>query len=130
MRSSIAIAAVAAVLGCRRLLVVVQAGGHPHAGERSSRPWRLPGLWPYCLPSFWGRFTWLLTRQVTRAASCLKEREGTAEPGECSAMPLPLMGMGWRLADGQGLKERYRDRANYACGGVSEPRGLSLPAPQ
>ena len=111
MRSGIAIAAVGAVLGCRRLLVEVRAGGHPRAGETSSRPWRLPGLWAYyCLQSCRGGFTWLLTRQVTRSASCLKEREGTAEPEECSAMPLPLMGLGWWPADGQSLQERYRDR--------------------
>ena len=102
MRSGVAIAAVAAVLAVGKCSWRCGPGGHPHADERSSRPRRLPGLRPYCLPS---------CRQVTRAASCLKEREGTAEPEECSAKPLPLMGLSWRPADGQSLKERYRDRA-------------------
>ena len=77
-----------------------RAGGRPRTGKRSSRPWgfaQAVALLPAVLP---GGFAWLLTGYVTRAASCLKEREGTAELEECSAMPLPLMGLGWRPADG------------------------------
>ena len=70
--------AVAAVLGWRRLLVKVRAGGRPRAGESCPGTRALPGLWPYCLPFCWGAVPICLTCHVTRAASCLKGREGTA----------------------------------------------------
>ena len=56
----------------------VRAGGRPRAGESRPGPRVLPGLWPYCLPSCKGAVPICLTRHVTRAASYLKEREGTA----------------------------------------------------
>ena len=83
----------------------------PSDGKISSRPWvfaRAVALLPAVLPDGFAR---LLTRHVTRAASCLKEREGTAELEECSAMLLPLMGLGWRPSDGQSLKKKDRKRA-------------------
>ena len=55
---------------------------------------RALALLPSVLP---GGYAWLSTRHVTEAASCLKEREGTVE---CSAVPKPVRGLGWRPADG------------------------------
>ena len=56
----------------------VRAGGRPRAGESRPGPRALSGLWSYCLSSSPGAVPVCLTRHVTRAASCLKEREGTA----------------------------------------------------
>ena len=96
----------------------MRCGRHPRAGERSSRPLglaRAVALLPAILP---GGYAWLLARHVARVASCLKEREGTTELEECSAVPLPLRGLGWRPADGQSLERKTED----------EPARLITPA--